>query len=59
MRQRACTDLCGGWSAMIVPTATKWFLFPKTGLRRDCDFAVRVSEAGRSAFALILEAPQI
>jgi hypothetical protein len=34
MRQRACTDLCAGLSAMIVPTATKWFLFPKTGASR-------------------------
>ena len=24
MRKRARTDLCGGRSAMIVPTATKW-----------------------------------
>jgi len=24
MRKRARTDLCGGRSAMIVPTATRW-----------------------------------
>jgi len=23
MRKRACTDLCGGRSAMVVPTATR------------------------------------
>jgi hypothetical protein len=29
MRKRACTDLCGGRSAMVVPTATgtDYFLF--------------------------------
>src|ERR1700686_3007895 len=24
----------------------KWFLFPKMGLRGDCDFVIRVSKAG-------------
>ena len=28
MRKRARTDLCGGRSAMIVPTATKWIAGP-------------------------------
>ena len=36
MRKRARTDLCGGRSAMIVPTATKWWC--QCGCRMLPDF---------------------
>jgi hypothetical protein len=33
MRRRARADLCGGRSAMIVPTATKWLAEPCPSFR--------------------------
>lgn len=47
MRQRARTDLCGGRSAMVVPTAT-WSSFPDIArqavLRNSDPEAVDISE---------------
>ena len=41
MRKRARTDLCGGRSAMIVPTATKWTGFVNTGRHIGTNFRWR------------------
>jgi hypothetical protein len=52
----ARTDLCGGRSAMIVPTATEKYPSTKTGLRtrgrpgRSPIIKQQVQEAGESSF---------